>query len=222
MHPDLRHAALLKSMDLPHHLKIDDQLPYREGIVMPSASAKGRGTLVDVGMGTVLLPNETIEQYTRVTIDMSATTGSLSNGPYITNAKLAKSTDPTTKIGYYWGYTTRQASSLSAVITESPFKKGYDFIIGTSERGKPVEDIRSTLPPFAHLLIVFGGQAGIEAAATNDPELTNVVEKEGISGLFDWWVNCVPGQGSRTIRTEEAIWITLGQMFGEFRRKGIK
>ena len=219
MHPDLRHAALLKSMDLPHHLKADDRLPYREGIATSSSPGE---TLVDVGMGTVTLPNEEIEPYTRVTMDMSAALESPAKGGYITNARLAKSTDPTTKMGYYWGYTTRQASSLSAVLTESPFAKGYDFVIGTSERGNHIEEVLSTLPHFAHLLIVFGGQGGIEAAASNDPELKKVVEKEGISGLFDWWVNCVPGQGSRTIRTEEAIWIVLGQMFGEFQRKGIK
>ena len=78
----------------------------------------------------------------------------------------------------------------------------------------------SSLPRFAHLLIVLGGQAGLEAAAENDPELP--LTGENISDLFDWWVNCVPGQGSRTIRTEEAIWIVLGQMFGEFQKKGIK
>jgi len=27
--------------------------------------------------------------------------------------------------------------------------------------------------------------------------------------LFDTWVNLVPSQGSRTIRTEEAVWIGL-------------
>ena len=219
MHPDLRHAALLKSLDLPHHLKADDQLPYREGVTTQCSSGE---TLVDVGMGTVILPNEEIEPYARVTIDMSGAVESPSKGGYITNAKHAKSTDPTTKMGYYWGYTTRRASSLSAVLTESHFAKGYDFVIGTSERGNPIYEVLSTLPPFAHLLVVFGGQGGIEVAASNDPELEKVVEKEGISCLFDWWVNCVPGQGSRTIRTEEAIWIALGQMFGEFQRKGIK
>jgi methyltransferase len=221
MHPDLRHAALLKSMDLPHHLKIDDHLPYREGIALAPSATKVQGTLVDVGLGTVHLPTEQIEPHTRVTIDMSAVPQTPSTGTHITNAKLAESTDPTTEMGYHWGYATRQASSLSAVITESPFAKGYDVVIGTSERGEPVEEIRSSLPPFAHLLVVFGGQAGIEAAASNDPELKKV-GGEGIGGLFDWWVNAVPGQGSRTIRTEEAIWIVLGQMFSEFQRKGIK
>jgi methyltransferase len=202
MHPNLQHATLLRSMDLPHHFKIDGRLPYREGIAT-SSSAKRGGTLVDVGMRIVLLPNETIQPYTRVTIDTSAAVEPTSSTGYITNVKLANSTDPATKMGYYWGYMTRQASSLSTVITESLFPKGYDFVIGTSECGNPIEDVRSTLLPSAHFLVVFGGQASIEAAASNDPELTQV-EKEGISSLFDWWVNCVPGQGRSTIRTEEA------------------
>lgn len=222
MHPDLRHAALLKSMDLPHHLKIDERLPYREGVTIPFPSSKReKGTLVDLGYGQAVLANETIEPYNRVTLDMTRATEP-SNGKYIRNTKLVTRTDPTTDMGYYWGYRTRQAESISAVITESPFKKtGYDFVIGTSERGEPLTpELVSTLPEFEHLLIVLGGQAGLEAAAENDAKL--LLGSTNISELFDWWVNCVPGQGSRTIRTEEAIWIVLSQLFGEVQRKGIK
>lgn len=222
MHPDLRHAALLKSMDLPHHLKIDDRLPYREGVTIPfpSSERSQKGTLVDVGMGQAHLPDDTIEPYTRVTLDMSQVNEEIAS-KYLSNAKLARPTDPTTKHGYYWGFATRQAASLSAVITESPYENGYDFVVGTSERGTALTpDILSSLPPFAHLLIVLGGQSGIEAAAENDSSLS--LGGNNISELFDWWVNCVPGQGSRTIRTEEAIWIVLAQMFGEIQRKGIK
>ena len=219
MHPDLRHAALLKSMDLPHHLKVDDRLPYREGVVLPPRRGV-KGTLVDVGMGTVHLLTETIEPYTRVTLDMSK----LNESPqheYLTNARIVATTDPTRVHGYYWGYTTRQASSFSTVITECPYEGGYDFVIGTSERGTPVSgDLISSLPPFSHILVVLGGQSGLEAAAENDPELP--LNSRNISDLFDWWINCVPGQGSRTIRTEEALWIVMGQFFGEFQQKGIK
>ena len=222
MHPDLRHAALLKSMDIPHHLRIDERLPYREGVTVPfPSSTREKGTLVDVGYGQAVLPNETIEPYTRVTLDMTRV-NEPGNGKYIRNARLALRTDPTTQMGYYWGYTTRQADSLSAVITESPFKTtGYDFVIGTSERGETLSpQLVSRLPEFEHLLIVLGGQAGLEAAAENDAKLP--LGSTNVSELFDWWVNCVPGQGSRTIRTEEAIWIALSQLFGEVQRKGIK
>lgn len=218
MHPDLRHAALLKSMDLPHHLKADDRLPYREGVVLPPTRGV-QGSIVDVGMGTVHLPTETLEPYTRVTLDMSHINENA--GEYLTNAKVVPTTNPTRIHGYYWGYTTRQASSLSTVITDCPYEGGYDFVIGTSERGTPVSpDLISSLPRFNHVLVILGGQSGIEAGAENDAELP--LNSHNISDLFDWWINSVPGQGSRTIRTEEAIWIVMGQLFGEFQRKGVK
>jgi methyltransferase len=216
MHPDLRHAALLKSMDLPHHLKADDRLPYREGVVIPSKDGVD-GTVIDVGMGTVHCMVK-MEPYTRVTLRMPhpTVTGESCKVP-----KIVPTTDPTRIQGYYWGYTTRQASSLSSVITDCPYEGGYDFVIGTSERGTPISpDLVSSLPAFSHILVVLGGQSGIEAAAENDADLP--LNSDNVSELFDWWINCVPGQGSRTIRTEEAIWIVMGQLFGEFQRKGIK
>jgi len=221
MHPDLKHAALLKSMDIPHHLKKEDPLPFREGVTIPfpASTWESKGSLVEAGIGQVHLPNDVLDPYTRVTLDMSHVTENKAG--YLTNATVVPQTHPTTKNGYYWGYNVRQAASLSNVITESPYLNGYDFVIGTSERGKPLTTgVITSLPKFAHLLIVLGGQAGIEAAAENDPALK--LDSNDISELFDWWVNCVPGQGSRTIRTEEAIWIVLGQMFGEIKRKGIK
>lgn len=55
---------------------------------------------------------------------------------------------------------------------------------------------------------MFGGVAGLEVAVRADEELMGmgVTEPEG---LFDYWVDLCPGQGSRTIRTEEAVWIGL-------------
>jgi methyltransferase len=48
----------------------------------------------------------------------------------------------------------------------------------------------------------------LEAAVRADPELKSkgVVDAKD---LFDFWVDVCPGQGSRTIRTEEAVWIGL-------------
>ena len=204
-------------MDLTHHLSATDQLPYREGVTLPP-KRDGQGTLIDIGIGTVLLPDQSLSPHTRVTLDVSSLK---TTTPFLSGAKLAEPTDPTHKLGYHWGYTTRLASSLSSVITESPYVHGYDFVIGTSERGEELtSEKRASLPPFRHLLVVLGGQAGLEAAAENDAELK--LGAGDIGELFDWWVNCVVGQGSRTIRTEEAIWIVLGQMFAEFKRKGIR
>ncbi|KAF2703943.1 DUF171-domain-containing protein [Pleomassaria siparia CBS 279.74] len=129
--------------------------------------------------------------------------------------------------GFYWGYTVRRAASLSAVFTDSAFEGGYDCSIGTSERGIPLTSLLPTsastasstetsLPPtslptaFHHMLVVFGGREGLEPAVISDPQLRAAgLTKETTNTLFDYWVNLVPGQGSRTIRTEEAVWVGL-------------
>lgn len=134
---------------------------------------------------------------------------------------------PREEDGYYWGYNVRRATSLSDVITSCEFEDGYDVSIGTSERGVPLTSVlpNAVAPPrlrsimseedkqpaqlpssFKHLLLVFGGVAGLEPAVASDPVLKEKgLTKETTHALFDAWVNVVPGQGSRTIRTEEAV-----------------
>ena len=63
--------------------------------------------------------------------------------------------------GMYWGYTVRLADSLSKVFEDLPDEWGeYDLTIGTSERGKSVDQTRHK--PFKHCLVVFGGVKGLE------------------------------------------------------------
>ena len=113
--------------------------------------------------------------------------------------------------GTYWGYTTRLASSLKAVFDECPYKGGYDLKIGTSERGDCiVTDAKFSLPKFDHALIVFGGVAGIEECVDADESMK--LPGSQTKQLFDMWVNTCPLQGSRTIRTEEAILISLSTL----------
>ena len=103
------------------------------------------------------------------------------------------------------------------MFTECEFEGGYDMSIGTSERGEAVHTIideqSSTFvgPTWKHLVIVIGGVAGLEVALQADTELqqTGITQ---VSELFDRWINVVPDQGSRTIRTEEAAWITLSRL----------
>ena len=45
MHPDLRFVGLLAPLDAPHHLRIDEECAYREGVVS-EREAKGGGSLV--------------------------------------------------------------------------------------------------------------------------------------------------------------------------------
>lgn len=103
------------------------------------------------------------------------------------------------------------ASSLQAVWNECPFDSNYDLKIGTSERGnESVDSKKFGLPSFKHALIVLGGVAGLEECVDADESLQ--IGGKLTHTLFDKWVNICPYQGSRTIRTEEAILIALARL----------
>lgn len=59
-----------------------------------------------------------------------------------------------------------------------------------------------------HLMIVFGGVAGLEDVVSNDPDLRS----RDTQALFDLYLNVCPNQGSNTIRTEEAMLVTLSAL----------
>jgi len=236
-HPNLRTAGALPSLDMPHHLRAEEWLQYREGVTLEpqrhghelGQKKRGKGgewqeeeapqeTLVNAGLSQPVKVDAAIPANTRVTLKFNE------NGPTEQPTASAISPDaPREEGGYYWGFAPRLASSLSTVFTECPFPRGYDYSIGTSERGIPLQDLLSphssssseddnnrptpTIPGWQHLLIVFGGVAGLEVALQNDKALKGKVTQA--SELFDAWVNLVQGQGSRTIRTEEAVWIGL-------------
>lgn len=69
-------------------------------------------------------------------------------------------------------------------------------------------DEMSNVDDFNHILIVFGGIKGLEETVKNDETL----ESDDPSILFDYFINPCPNQGSRTIRTEENMLITLASL----------
>jgi hypothetical protein len=72
------------------------------------------------------------------------------------------------------------------------------------------------LPRFRHLLIAFGGPLGLEDCLAHDKRLT----KTATTDVFDVYLNTCPDQGSRTIRTEEAILISMAFLQTAVRRFG--
>lgn len=205
-HPNLKTAGALPSLDMPHHLREDERSPYREAVSVETFAAPGGGqsTLLNAGFtDSATVPVE-IPTGSRVTIKLPQ--DFMQTGEAVAVAPE----EPREKEGLYWGFGTRLATSLSAVLTEAPYEEGYDFCVGTSERGTPVADLaaREEVPQWKHLLIVFGGLAGLEQALDSDSTL----KAKGVrdpKDLFDAYVNIAVGQGSRTIRTEEALWIGL-------------
>jgi predicted SPOUT superfamily RNA methylase MTH1 len=85
---------------------------------------------------------------------------------------------------------------------------GYDFKVGTSEHGSKASACELTLPRFQHLLLVFGGPLGLEDCFAKDGSVTSKDPRNA----FDMYINTCPNQGSRTIRSEEAILISLSYL----------
>ncbi|XP_036356622.1 putative methyltransferase C9orf114 homolog [Octopus sinensis] len=201
-HSDLQYAGVLNPVASPHHMSVGEESIYREGVVHSESSEPGRGSLVDVGLKKKVLVDQTIPSGQRVTVKLN-TVRSKTN---ILKGTAVSFSTPRTEAGIYWGYTVRMADSLSSVITECPYEEGYDTIIGTSDKGTSVDELK--LEKFRHALVVFGGLQGLEASLEADAKLT----VDNPRYLFHYYLNTCPNQGSRTIRTEEAILITMSAL----------
>ncbi|GAV85717.1 Methyltrn_RNA_3 domain-containing protein [Cephalotus follicularis] len=205
-HNNLRFVGMLPPLDAPHHLRKHEWAPYREGVTLKEKASNSEGSLVDVGLSKNVLINQELEPGLRVTVVMGTNRNLGSDLP----RQVVSSSKPREEAGMYWGYRVRYASNISSVFKDCPYKGGYDHLIGTSEHGLIINSSELTIPVFRHLLIAFGGLAGLEESIEEDENLkgTNVRE------VFDSYLNTCPRQGSRTIRTEEAIFISL-QYFQE-------
>ncbi|TRY95074.1 hypothetical protein DNTS_004702, partial [Danionella cerebrum] len=200
VHHDLKFAGLLNPLDSPHHMRMDEDMEFREGVVLDRPVKPGKGSFVNCGMQKEVKIDKQLKTGLRVTVQLNK---GQNNQVKAYKGVVVAPHIPRTKAGLYWGYSVRLASSLSAVFTECPHKDGYDLTIGTSERGSNADHV--TLPPFRHMLVVFGGLQGLEASLDSD-ETLNVSDPHL---LFQFYLNTCPVQGSRTIRTEEAILISL-------------
>ncbi|KAF7068806.1 hypothetical protein CFC21_074531 [Triticum aestivum] len=211
MHKNFKYVGLLPPLDAPHHVRKHEWSEFREGVTL--GGDRSKGTPVDVGLSQNILVEQILEQGKRVTVAMGTNRD-------LTPAcvrKVVPPSSPSEEMGSYWGYKVRYASNLSGVINDSPYKEGYDHIIGTSEHGETIISSELILPSFRHLLIAFGGLAGLEESIEEDPNLNG----KGANDVFPSYLNTCPNQGSRTIRTEEALLISLQYFQDPIRRAGM-
>ncbi len=219
-HADLRLAGILNPLDAPHHPRAHEQLVYREGVTVETPGTTG-GSLVNVGLRNYIRLDRRLKPGVRVTVKLASSAAASPKPqkhqqpppppPQDTGVAVSPAA-PREQAGLYWGYTTRLAKNLPEVFAGSPYKGGgYDLTVGTSERGhQTIDDADFALPPFQHLLVVFGGVAGLEACVEAAEDLALAADKTHT--LFDVWLNVCPDQGSRTIRTEEAVPITMARL----------
>lgn len=63
--------GLLNPLDCPHHMRVSDRLPYREGVVVNRPVKNGKGSLVNVGLGREVSVDKHLKPGTRVTVKIS-------------------------------------------------------------------------------------------------------------------------------------------------------
>lgn len=186
-----------------------------EGDGEPTTSAT-----VYTGLRKELKMDRQLPLGTRVTVRMPSAGSSNARA-----ASVVPPREPREKAGLYWGFEVRLARGLAAVWSECPHAGGYDLSIGTSEHGETSLHSQGVgkggggsngstssleLPSFKHLVVVFGGVEGLEPVVAKEEGLAEV--EDDVPALFDHYLNLCPNQGSRTIRTEEALLIGLAAL----------
>ena len=106
-------------------------------------------------------------------------------------------------INNYWGFNITSTRSSFGKLIES---RSFDLIIATSKFGNHFSQIKEDLikkwKKSKKILIAFGAPScGLQA----------ILKKEqlNLNNIVDFTVNMIPNQGTKTIRTEEALFASL-------------
>lgn len=209
IHPDLNYCGILNPLQAPHHLGPKEEFSYREGVVANKPVKNDKGSYVNIGLLKEVLVDKLLTPGLRCTIKLLPQ----QEGSKKLMGVVVPPITPRQETGTYWGYSVRVATSISKVFSQSPYEGGYDLTIGTSDKGNSVDNFEC--PSYNHMLIVFGGLQGLEAAIENDP----VLDIEDPHVMFEFYLNTLPEQGSKTIRTEEAILVSLSVLRSKLRKK---
>jgi len=213
-HTDLSNVGLLPPLDTPHHMRAEDVSHYREGVVVGDKLTPD-GCFANVGLPSEAFLPKPLKPGVRVTVKMDAGPDEGRGGGRRTFSGIpVRPTEPRELHGLYWGYQTRLAKSLSEVFSACPYPGGYDLMIGNSEKGALLENANASSPvikkKFMHMLLVFGGQNGIEGCVDADERLTT--KGKDADTLFDQFLNLCPATGCKQVRTEEAVLVGLAKL----------
>ena len=193
--PELQFAGILPPLRTPHHplqgrlrdLKLGE---YREGVVV--SKAEGR-VFVDIGVEkNAVLSHIQTAIGKRLTVKITKLTDQA-------EVKIAGGDE----IAEYWGYTVwAEHRSLGKLLE----KGQYDLTIATSKFAMrfqdAVESLKQEWTKANRKLILFGAPTrGLHEIARD--------EGANLNDLMDFVLNTVPGQGTETVRTEEALLATL-------------
>ena len=193
--PNLQFAGILPPLRTPHHPvsgKIRDLKAgmYREGLILSEVKD---GLLVDIGVEQPAILRE--NQYAvgeRLTLQVV-------NVSERTEVQTANRDEIETN----WGFRVRvETKSFKQLLAAG----GFDLTIATARLGiyinKISDKIDAKWSPAQSILVAFGAPS---------KGLHEIAKEEGtrLESIVDFVVNTIPGQGTATVRTEEAILASL-------------
>jgi methyltransferase len=193
--PDLQYAGILPPLRTPHHpvsgkikdLKVGE---YREGIIL---SERKDGLILDIGIQQpALLRQKQYRVGERLTIQ-------------IINIRDQIEVQPVSRdeVPQYWGYSVRVEKRPFGQLIQSD---EFDLKIATARIGNTFADVASKIGErwitSSNVLLAFGAPTrGLHEIAED--------ERLKVDEISDFVVNTIPGQGTATVRAEEAILATL-------------
>jgi len=200
--PTFRFAGILPPLQIPSHnvpssrseVRVGD---FRDGVVV---ARRGSCVVVDAGLKETVECQGSYRIGDRVTLQF-IDVGKRLRGEVGEVSKLATSQPD---VGSrYWGYQVYKAQSLTKVLKD----RHWDLKIGTSRYGAPVQEtlisLSKNLKNSRSTLVAFGSPR---------MGLGEILKQEKLDprDVFDYFVNTAPDQQTATVRTEEAIFVTLG------------
>ena len=193
--PRLQYAGILPPLRTPHHplnrkarkLKAGE---YREGVTL---SRTKEGVLVDIGVERPALMRE--NQWAlgkRLTLQVVAA-----------DERIEVQAVSRDAVPSYWGYKVKRESRAFGSLVENG---DFDLVIATSKLGALFVDVAEKMGErwqnADYTLVAFGAPARGLHEIVGDEGL-------GLNDVADFVVNMVPGQGTETVRTEEALFASL-------------
>jgi predicted SPOUT superfamily RNA methylase MTH1 len=206
LRPELQFAGILPPLRTPHHplkdrirdLKLGE---YREGVALSNVKD---GILIDIGVEKpAFTPNTQIAIGKRITVKVTKIADQL-------ETQIADRS----KIVDYWGYNVSvERRSMGKLFEEGEF----DLVVATSKFATRFQDVLGDLGPgwkkAENKLVLFGAPTrGLHEIAKD--------EGKNLNDIADFVLNTVPGQGTETVRTEEALLATLAVLNLQFDNSG--
>lgn len=193
--PELRYVGVLPPLRTRHHPLANRTKhlingEYREGVAVSHVK---RGTMVDIGVEKpILVRGKKIQINSRVTVEVKKT-AKLLEGMITSPSRIMK----------YWGYRVNQTGLTLGKLLETQL---LDLVLATSKFGDAISrisELKDRIADSERMLVIFGSPS---------KSLYEIAKHENLDldDITDFVINTVPCQKVETVRTEEAILVTLG------------